>query len=228
MNVQRCMPFFVQSHCTSLAPQPAAAVLHPCRRSQPDRRSRSRQRSGKTEGKIKGRGTSGASKALSARGLARHALLAAAVPCCGAKAAPALVYRVPCFARWAWQYYAGVHVMSSRDDDRFRVRPGAPKNRQQKFVSQVLKEVSKAGGKSVRKSGARPGARLRAGPCGRPFCWQHCAAGVAARRHQDPAGEPQAGWTRSTTTHLRYIERDGVGRDGERARPMDRRPTPPT
>ena len=50
--------------------------------------------------------------------------------------------------------------MSKQDDDRFRVRPSAPKNRQQKFVSQVLKEVSKAGGKSVRQSGTRPGARL--------------------------------------------------------------------
>jgi hypothetical protein len=58
MNVQHCIPFFVQSHCTSLAPQPAVAVLHPCRRSQPDRLGRSRQRSEKTEGKIKGRGTS--------------------------------------------------------------------------------------------------------------------------------------------------------------------------
>jgi hypothetical protein len=42
MNVQRCLPILVQSHCTSLATQPAAAVLHPCRQSQPDRRSRSR------------------------------------------------------------------------------------------------------------------------------------------------------------------------------------------
>lgn len=57
MNVQRRMPFFVQSRCTSFAPQPAAAVLHPCRRSQLARWSRSRQRSGKAEGKIKGRGT---------------------------------------------------------------------------------------------------------------------------------------------------------------------------
>mgnify|MGYP006983669344 CR=1 FL=1 len=58
MNVQRGMPFFVQSRCTSFAPQPAAVVLHPCRRSQLNRRGRSRQRSEKTEGKIKGRGTS--------------------------------------------------------------------------------------------------------------------------------------------------------------------------
>ena len=57
MNVQRCLLILVQPHCTSLAPQPAVTVLHPCRPSQPDRRGRSRQRSGKTEGKIKGRGT---------------------------------------------------------------------------------------------------------------------------------------------------------------------------
>lgn len=105
--------------------------------------------------------------------------------------------------------------MSSRDDDRFRVRPGAPKSRQQKFVSQVLKEVSKAGGKSVSKSGARPGARLGRG---------HVAARFAGRTAQPGSRRvaiktrlvnlKQAG-SRSTTTHLRYIEREGVGRDGE-------------
>ncbi|WP_034296805.1 relaxase/mobilization nuclease and DUF3363 domain-containing protein [Herbaspirillum sp. RV1423] len=105
--------------------------------------------------------------------------------------------------------------MSNQDDDRFRVRPGAPKNRQQKFVSQVLKEVSKAGGKSVRKSGARPGARLGRG---------HVAAQFTSRTAQPGSRHvtiktrlvnlKQAG-SRSTTTHLRYIEREGVGRDGE-------------
>jgi hypothetical protein len=105
--------------------------------------------------------------------------------------------------------------MSSRDDDRFRVRPGAPKNRQPKFVSQVLKEVSKAGGASVRKSGARPGARLGRG---------HVAARFAGRTTQPGSRRvaiktrlvnlKQAG-PRSTVTHLRYIEREGVGRDGE-------------
>ncbi len=105
--------------------------------------------------------------------------------------------------------------MSSRDDARFRVRPGAPKNRQKKFVSQVLKEVSKAGGKSVRKSGARPGARLGRG---------HVAARFTGRSLSPHARRvtiktrlvnlKQAG-PRSTATHLRYIEREGVGRDGE-------------
>ena len=105
--------------------------------------------------------------------------------------------------------------MSKQDDDRFRVRPGAPRNRQRKFVSQVLKEVGKAGGKSIRKSGARPGARLGRG---------HVAARFAGRSAQPGSRRvtiktrlvnlKQAG-ARSTTTHLRYIEREGVGRDGE-------------
>ena len=105
--------------------------------------------------------------------------------------------------------------MSKQDDDRFRVRPSAPKNRQQKFVSQVLKEVSKAGGKSVRKSGTRLGARLGRG---------HVAARFTGRSLSPHARRvtiktrlvnlKQAG-PRSTAAHLRYIEREGVGRDGE-------------
>ncbi|MBU1235383.1 MAG: relaxase/mobilization nuclease and DUF3363 domain-containing protein [Gammaproteobacteria bacterium] len=105
--------------------------------------------------------------------------------------------------------------MSSRDDDRFRVRPGAPKSRQQKFVSQVLKEVSKAGGKSVRKSGARPGARLGRGHVAARFTGHTAQPGsrrVAIKTRL--VNLKQAG-PRSTATHLRYIEREGVGRDGE-------------
>ncbi|AJP47688.1 type VI secretion protein [Rugosibacter aromaticivorans] len=105
--------------------------------------------------------------------------------------------------------------MSSRDDDRFRVRPGAPKSRQQKFVSQVLKEVSKAGGKSVRKSGARPGARLGRGHVAARFTGHTAQPGsrrVAIKTRL--VNLKQAG-SRSTITHLRYIEREGVGRDGE-------------
>lgn len=105
--------------------------------------------------------------------------------------------------------------MSSQDDDRFRVRPGAPKNRQQKFISQVLKEVSKAGGKSVRKAGARPGARLGRGHVAARFTGRSAQPGsrrVAIKTRL--VNLKQAG-PRSTTTHLRYIEREGVGRDGE-------------
>jgi len=105
--------------------------------------------------------------------------------------------------------------MSNRDDDRFRLRPGAPKNRQPKFVSQVLKEVSKAGGTSLRKSGARPGARLGRGHVAARFAGR--AANPGSRRvaiKTRLVNLKQAG-SRSTTTHLRYIEREGVGRAGE-------------
>lgn len=56
--------------------------------------------------------------------------------------------------------------MSKRDDDHFRVRPGAPKRRGDAFVNQVLRQTSKAGtgfGKAVGKAGHWPGARLGRG-----------------------------------------------------------------
>ncbi|MHB1076034.1 DUF3363 domain-containing protein [Thiobacillus sp.] len=105
--------------------------------------------------------------------------------------------------------------MSSRDDDSFRVRPGAPKNRQQKFVSQVLKEVSKAGGKSVRKSGARPGARLGRGHVAARFTGRSAQPGSRRVTIKTRLVNLKQAGPRSTTTHLRYIEREGVGRDGE-------------
>jgi len=105
--------------------------------------------------------------------------------------------------------------MSNQDDDRFRVRPGAPKNRQQKFVSQVLKEVSKAGGKSVRKSGTRPGARLGRGHVAASFTGRSAQPGSRRVTIKTRLVNLKQVGLRSTTTHLRYIERDGVGRDGE-------------
>ena len=108
--------------------------------------------------------------------------------------------------------------MSSHDDDRFRVRPGAPKNRQQKFVSQVLKEVSKAGGKSIRKSGARPGARLGRGHVAARFTGRSAQPGSRRITIKTRLVNLKQGGPRSTTTHLRYIEREGVGRDGEPGR----------
>ena len=105
--------------------------------------------------------------------------------------------------------------MSKQDDDRFRVRPSAPKNRQQKFVSQVLKEVSKAGGKSVRKSGARPGARLGRGHVAASFTGRSAQPGSRRVTIKTRLVNLKQAGARSTTTHLRYIEREGVGRNGE-------------
>ncbi|MDP1638788.1 MAG: hypothetical protein Q8L62_12100 [Candidatus Nitrotoga sp.] len=100
MNVQRYVPIFVQSRCTSFAPWPAAAVLHPCRQSQPDRRSRSRQRSEKAEGKIKGAART-RPQCQSARGLGTARRLAADVPSWRAKPDGIEVSRVSSSTRYA-------------------------------------------------------------------------------------------------------------------------------
>lgn len=111
--------------------------------------------------------------------------------------------------------------MTSRDDDRFRVRPGPPKGRQsssgQRFVNRVLREANKAGAKPSTKPsrvGARSAAKLGRG---------HVAAQTAGRKLGPGARRvvikaryvvlKQAG-ARSVETHLRYIEREGVDRDG--------------
>lgn len=105
--------------------------------------------------------------------------------------------------------------MSKQDDDRLRVRPSAPRNRQQKFVSQVLKKVSKAGGRSVRRSGARPGARLGRGHVAASFTGRSAQPGSRRVTIKTRLVNLKQSRARSTTTHLRYIEREGVGRDGE-------------
>jgi len=114
--------------------------------------------------------------------------------------------------------------MTSRDDDRFRVRPGPPKSlksRQpgsgQRLVNRVLREANKAGAKPSTKPsrvGARSAAKLGRG---------HVAAQTAGRNLGPGARRvvikaryvvlKQAG-ARSVETHLRYIEREGVNRDG--------------
>ncbi len=114
--------------------------------------------------------------------------------------------------------------MTSRDDDRFRVRPGPPKGRQssggQRFVNRVLREANKAGAKPSTKpsrGGARSAAKLGRG---------HVAAQTAGRKLGPGARRvvikaryvvlKQAG-ARSVETHLRYIEREWVDRDGGKA-----------
>lgn len=107
--------------------------------------------------------------------------------------------------------------MSSRDDDRFRVRPGAPKQRGDAFISKVLRQTSHAGGKAgkaVAKAGSHPGARLGRGHVAARFAGR--GLGVNAWRVTIKArlvNLAQAG-PRSTATHLRYIEREGVDRQG--------------
>ncbi|MFC5580987.1 DUF3363 domain-containing protein [Rhodanobacter terrae] len=107
--------------------------------------------------------------------------------------------------------------MSSRDDDRFRVRPGAPKQRGDAFINQVLRQTNKAGakvGNKIGKAGRQPGARLGRGHVAARFAGRSLAANarrvaIKARLVNLAKASP-----RSITTHLRYIEREGVDRLG--------------
>ncbi|MFM0500282.1 DUF3363 domain-containing protein [Paraburkholderia caffeinilytica] len=107
--------------------------------------------------------------------------------------------------------------MNQRDDDRFRVRPGAPKRRGDAYINKVLRQANKAGaklGKAASKVGQRPGSRLGRGHVAARFAGR--GLGANTRRVTIKArlvNLAQAG-PRSTAAHLRYIEREGVDRQG--------------
>ncbi|MBP2847944.1 relaxase/mobilization nuclease and DUF3363 domain-containing protein [Dickeya oryzae] len=104
--------------------------------------------------------------------------------------------------------------MSQKHDERFTPRPGRSKQRSDAFVRQVARQINKAGIRTA-KNGRRPGARLGRGQVAARFA--HDAYSPDWRRvtvKTRLVNLTKAG-ARSTSTHLRYIERDGVGRQGE-------------
>lgn len=107
--------------------------------------------------------------------------------------------------------------MSRNDDDHFRVRPGTPKQRGDAFINKVLRQTNKAGaklGKTIGKVGHRPGSRLGRGHVAARFAGASLTPN--ARRVTIKArlvNLAKAG-PRSTAAHLRYIEREGVDRQG--------------
>jgi type IV secretory pathway VirD2 relaxase len=119
----------------------------------------------------------------------------------------------------------GSGAMVERDDDDIRPRPGPPRDQRRvrapRFINRVLKASSKAGGAF---GGRLPYRRARGGASvGRG----HIAAQLAGRGLDHRARRvviktrlvnlKRAG-LRSTEKHLRYIERDGVTREGGRGR----------
>ncbi|WP_454710803.1 DUF3363 domain-containing protein [Cupriavidus nantongensis] len=123
--------------------------------------------------------------------------------------------------------------MTDRRDDDFRVRPGAPKNRGkgqgQSFVSKVLKQAGKAsGGKSPvrppadggngQHSGQRPGSRLGRGHTAARFAGAKLTPMSRRVTIKTLLVNQRNASLRSLAKHLRYIERDGAGRDGEPGR----------
>ncbi|CUI37164.1 relaxase/mobilization nuclease and DUF3363 domain-containing protein [Achromobacter xylosoxidans] len=123
--------------------------------------------------------------------------------------------------------------MTDRRDDDFRVRPSAPKNRGkgqgQSFVSKVLKQTGKAsGGKSLMRhsaaggngarAGQRPGSRLGRGHTAARFAGAKLTSMSRRVTIKTLLVNHQRASPQSLAKHLRYIERDGAGRDGEPGR----------
>ncbi|MBS1157599.1 MAG: hypothetical protein H6R15_18 [Proteobacteria bacterium] len=104
--------------------------------------------------------------------------------------------------------------MSRSDDDDFRARPGAPKQRGDAFINQVLRQASKAGGKA-RKAGNRPGSRLGRGHVAARFSGRSLTPNARRVTIKTRLVNLAKAGLRSIVTHLRYIEREGVGRSGE-------------
>jgi len=120
--------------------------------------------------------------------------------------------------------------MTNRRDDDFRVHPSAPKNRGkgqgQSFVSKVLKQTGKAsGGKSSlshstaagnsARAGQRPGSRLGRGHTAARFAGANLTPFLRRVTIKTLLVNQQRASPQSLAKHLRYIERDGAGRDGD-------------
>ena len=124
--------------------------------------------------------------------------------------------------------------MTDRRDDDFHVRPSAPKNRGkgqgQSFVSKVLKQAGKAsGGKSAlrhsaasggqgQRVGQRPGSRLGRGHTAARFAEAKLTPMSRRVTIKTLLVNQRNASPQSLAKHLRYIERDGAGRDGEPGR----------
>ncbi len=119
--------------------------------------------------------------------------------------------------------------MTDRRDDDFRVRPSAPKNRGkgqgQSFVSRVLKQAGKAssGKSAVRSPGAagtgqRPGSRLGRGHTAARFAGAKLTPMSRRVTIKTLLVNQRNASPQSLAKHLRYIERDGTGRDGDPGR----------
>lgn len=123
--------------------------------------------------------------------------------------------------------------MTDRRDDDFRVRPSAPKNRGkgqgQSFVSEVLKQAGKASsgkssmrhsaaGGSGARAGQRPGSRLGRGHTAARFAGAKLTPMSRRVTIKTLLVNHQRASPQSLAKHLRYVERDGAGRDGEPGR----------
>ena len=107
--------------------------------------------------------------------------------------------------------------MSSRDEDQFRIPPGTPKQRGDAFINKVLRQTNKAGsklGKTTGNAGLRPGSRLGRGHVSARFAGASLTPNARRVTIKARLVNLAKSGQRSTATHLRYIEREGVDRQG--------------
>lgn len=116
--------------------------------------------------------------------------------------------------------------MNNHGDDDFRVRPRAPKTGDKGFVSKVIRQVGKTGGKSAvrrpalsggkgQRAGQRPGSRLGRGHTAARFAGASLTPFSRRVTIKTLLVNQRQASSQSLAKHLRYIERDGAGRDGE-------------
>lgn len=105
----------------------------------------------------------------------------------------------------------------SRPDDELRFRPqlGKPQQRGQPFVNQVLRQANKAGTGKPRKASHQPGARLGRGHVAARFSTKQLPSNARRVTIKTRLVNLRQAGKRSTLSHLRYIERDGVSREGD-------------
>jgi type IV secretory pathway VirD2 relaxase len=98
-------------------------------------------------------------------------------------------------------------------EERFRPQPGKPKQSDQRFINQVLRQANKAGTGTSRKAGQQPGARLGRGHVAARFSARQLSPQTRRVTIKTRLVNLQRSGKRSTQSHLRYIERDGVSRE---------------
>ncbi|WP_375739347.1 DUF3363 domain-containing protein [Pseudomonas boanensis] len=101
------------------------------------------------------------------------------------------------------------------NEHRFRPQPGKPKQRGQAFINQVLRQANKAGSGKAGKAGQQPGARLGRGHVAARFSAQQLSPNARRVTIKTRLVNLRQAGKRSTLSHLRYIERDGVSREGD-------------
>src|SRR6266567_1037889 len=119
--------------------------------------------------------------------------------------------------------------MSQHDENTFRVKPRAPKSgrgRESQFLGRVLSEVRGSrgvSGKPKGRTGRRGRATLHRGQVAAHFAGTRLDARSRRAIVKTRLVLLRSGSTRAVATHLRYLAREGIGRDGLPAEAYDAR-----